>query len=291
MSLLAVVILGGAAVAVPARAQSDDALAVAVILPDGPEPQDYSPIPKPNPCVKVNGRPAAPTGPFPASRYIHSAAVPCTTRPLNGWERFLNGPQDKPLTRHDKAWLAARNVADPFNLLTIAGEGAFAVGIDSHMPVGPGMAGYGRYVGISFTQDLTAEFFGTFLIPSVTHLDPHYHRMDGSPFARRVLHGITQVVWAESDTGHGMPNYSALVGCPIDDAISDLYVPGRRTNPQATARRCAVGLATAPIGNFVSEFLPDLASHIHVQVVLLQRIINQVARNGAGGSSAAASEP
>jgi len=109
-------------------------------------------------------------------------------------------------------------------------------------------------------------------------MDPHYHRMEGRPVSRRVFNAISQVVWAQSDHGRGMPNYSALVGCPIDDAISDLYVPGRRTDPLATVHRCGVGLATAPIGNFVSEFLPDLASRIHVQVVLLQRIINQVAR-------------
>jgi hypothetical protein len=116
-------------------------------------------------------------------------------------------------------------------------------------------------------------------------MDPHYRRMEGRPIPRRVLHAITQVVWTQSDYGRGMLNYSALVGCPIDDAISDFYVPGRRTNPLATVHRCGVGLATAPIGNFVSEFLPDVASRIHVQVVLLQRIINQVANKTANGEN------
>jgi hypothetical protein len=44
-------------------------------------------------------------------------------------------------------------------------------------------------------------------------------------------------------------------------------VPGRETNLPASAARYSTGLATAPIDNFVSEFLPDLARHIHVQVV------------------------
>ncbi len=35
--------------------------------------------------------------------------------------------------------------------------------------------------------------------------------------------------------------------------------------------------APAP-DNFITEFLPDIASHIHLRVVLVQRIINQVAR-------------
>lgn len=38
------------------------------------------------------------------------------------------------------------------------------------------------------------------------------------------------------------------------------------------------GLATAPIENFVNEFLPDIARRIHVRVVLIQQIINEVAK-------------
>jgi hypothetical protein len=82
-----------------------------------------------------------------------------------------------------------------------------------------------------------------------------------------------------------MVNYANLVGYAIDDEISDLYVPGRQTNLPASAERYGTELASAPIDNFVSEFLPDLASHIHVQIVVIQRIINQVAnKSGTTGS-------
>jgi hypothetical protein len=42
----------------------------------------------------------------------------------------------------------------------------------------------------------------------------------------------------------------------------------------------STGLASAPIENFVTEFLPDVARHIHLRVVLFQQIINQVAKTG-----------
>ena len=45
-----------------------------------------------------------------------------------------------------------------------------------------------------------------------------------------------------------------------------------------------IGLATAPTDNFITEFLPDVARRIHVRVVLVQRIINQVAKTDGGGS-------
>ena len=48
----------------------------------------------------------------------------------------------------------------------------------------------------------------------------------------------------------------------------------------ADAERCAVSLGTAPIDNFITEFAPSIASRLHVRIVLVQRIINQVARSG-----------
>jgi hypothetical protein len=77
------------------------------------------------------------------------------------------------MTPEEKAWLAARNVVDPFNALTILGSSAIAVGSDSHSAYGPGMNGFKRAMGVSYTEDITAEFFGTFLIASIMHQDPH----------------------------------------------------------------------------------------------------------------------
>ena len=182
------------------------------------------------------------------------------------------------MTRREKARLAARNVADPFNALTILGASAIAVGSDADSPYGPGMKGFGRYVGVSYAQDITGEFFGTFLIPSIVHQDPHYHRMPQASIKRRIAHAFYQIAWTQGDDGKGMPNYADLVGFACDDAVGDLYVPGQQTNIRASAKRYATGLATAPIDNFVTEFVPDIASHIHVQIVVIQRIINQVAR-------------
>ncbi len=197
---------------------------------------------------------------------------------INWYARFLNGPQVKALTPLQKAHLAGRNLVDPFNLLTIGGEAAISVAANSHSVYGPGFEGWGKYMGVSFTQDMVGEFFGTFLIPSVVHEDPHYHRLPSASVKRRAFHAIAQIVWTEGDNGKGMLNYSDLVGFALEDAVNDLYVPGQQTNFHASAARYGIALATAPIDNYITEFLPDIASRIHVRVVLVQRIINQVAR-------------
>jgi hypothetical protein len=204
---------------------------------------------------------------------------------INWYARFLDGPQVKPMTPKEKAWLAVRDVADPFNAVTIAGSSAIAVAANSHSAYGPGMRGFFRYVGVSYSQDLTGEFFGTFLIPSIVHQDPHYHRMPTAAIKRRIAHCLYQVLWTQGDNGKGMVNYADLVGFAIDDEIGNLYVPGQRTNLPSTGERYGIGLATAPIENFVNEFLPDVARKIHVRVVLIQQIINQVAKTDASNGT------
>jgi hypothetical protein len=264
---------------VPAGAQSTPASQVSASQTSKPDPNDSQTKSLPDapaPANDENG--VAKTGKGPCIK------GPCASPIVNWYMRFENGPQVKPLTPEEKAWLATKNVIDPFNVITILGEAGISVAADSHSAYGPGMPGYGRYVGVSFTQDITGEFFGTFLIPSIVHQDPHYHRMPHSSYLRRALHTVDAVAWGRGDNGQGMLNYATLVGYGIDDEISNLYVPGQQTNGPATARRYAIGLATAPIDNAISEFLPDVAKRIHVQIVVVQRIINQVANKDSGGT-------
>ena len=202
----------------------------------------------------------------------------CPPQPIiNFFQRFINGPEVKPLTPKEKARLAVKNLLDPFNSITILANAAISVGSDAHSPYGPGMPGFARYVGVSYSEDLTGEFFGTFLIPSLTHQDPHYHREPHARIPHRILHAIVQVGWTQGDNGRGMPNYSNILGNPIGAEISNLYVPGERTNLPSTAARVAIGWALSPTDNFITEFLPDVARRIHVRIVFVQQIINQVA--------------
>ena len=204
--------------------------------------------------------------------------------PLIDWySRFVNGPQVRRMTPQQKAWLATRNVIDPFNGITILGNSAIYVGANSHSAYGPGMTGFGKNVGVSYSQDIMGEFFGTFLIPSIVHQDPHYHRMPNVSVKRRIAHALYEVVWTQGDDGNNMLNYANLVGFAIDDEIGNLYVPGQQTDLPASAKRYAIGFALAPVDNFITEFVPDLAKRIHVRVVLVQRIINQVATTESSG--------
>ncbi len=198
---------------------------------------------------------------------------------INWYARFTTGPDVKPMTVSEKARLAVVNVVDPFNFLTIFATAAISIATDSHTAYGPGMRGWAEYSGVSFTQDITGQFFGTFLIPAVTHTDPHYHRRPDMTIPHRIWHCIYQTYWQRADNRKETFNYSGLLTPAIGIALSNLYVPDLQTRFSADAERYGVDFATAPIDNLITEFVPSIAEHIHTHVVFLERVINRVAIN------------
>ena len=209
------------------------------------------------------------------------AKVCVTHAPIINWyARFVTGPAVLPFSPVQKLRLAADNLTNPFNLLTIAGVAGISVAADSHSAYGPGFPGWGRNVGVAFTQDMTNQFFGTFLIPSITHTDPHYHRRPDLSIPRRAFHCVHQIFWQRADNGRRTFNYFQIIGPMAGISIANLYVPGQETHFSADAERYAVDLATAPIDNFITEFVPSIASHMQIHVVFVQRLVNRIATTG-----------
>lgn len=243
-------------------------------LPDAPgasRPVYYqhvvvTPLP---PCPKD-------TPPHEVTAQDAAAQKPTCIPAVNPYQRFLNSPAPLPLTPRQKGLLAIHDVIDPANLFTITANAAFTVGLDPDGPYGPGWTGFGRDIGYSLVQDATGEFFSTFLFDSLLHQDPHYHRNPHASIPRRFVHAISHTVISQHDDGTPMPNYSTLMTYPISAEIANLYVPGVHGNAPSTAERIAIGLATNPIDDLITEFLPDFARRVHIHVVFLQQIINNI---------------
>jgi hypothetical protein len=190
-----------------------------------------------------------------------------------------------PLTSKQKGLLAVRAVTDPFNLLTIAIFSGVSIAADSHSVYGPGFAGWGRLAGYSFAEDTQGDFTGIYVIPSLVHEDPRYHRMPKASVSRRIEHALIHTVVSQHDDGSLMPNYATLVNIPLSAEISNLYVPDIGTNAPDTAKRVLVGYATDPIGPLVAEFLPDFAKRVHIHIVFAQQILNRIALGSGAPSS------
>jgi hypothetical protein len=190
-----------------------------------------------------------------------------------------------PLTSKQKGLLAIKSVIDPFNLLTIAVFSGISVAADSHSVYGPGFPGWGRLAGYSFAEDVQGDFTGIYVIPSLAHEDPRYHRMPKATTSRRIEHALIHTFVSQHDDGSLMPNYATLINIPFSAEISNLYVPEIGTNAPDTAKRVLVGYATDPIGPLVAEFLPDFAKRVHIHIVFAQQILNRIALGSGAPSS------
>ncbi len=193
------------------------------------------------------------------------------------FQRFLSTNITIPLTWQQKGYLALHDVTDPGNLATIVGISALTTAIDPHSDYGPGLKGFGKNAGVSLLQDATFEFFGTFAVPSIMHQDPRYFRMPDAPFKRRLIYAISRTVISRSDEGKPMPNYGTLLAYPINAQLSNLYVPGIESDGPSTTKRILTGYALDPTNNLLAEFLPDVAKHVRVRIIFLQRILNNIA--------------
>jgi hypothetical protein len=201
---------------------------------------------------------------------------------INPYQQFLSTKVVIPLTWEQKGYLGLHNVADLANLGTIVGISAITVGIDSHSAYGPGLKGFAKSAGVSLSQDVTGQFFGTFAIPTLVHQDPRYYRMPQASVQRRIFYSISRTFVSRNDDGTTMPNYSTVATYPIASELGNLYVPGIQSDGVSTVKRIAIGLATDPANNLLNEFLPDVAKRIHVRIIFVQRILNNVA-SGTGG--------
>ena len=201
---------------------------------------------------------------------------PCTEL-FYPYQRFLTNNIVIPMTWQQKGYLALHDLTDPANFGTIVGISAISVAADPDSAYGPGLKGFGKTVGVSLLQDATAQFFGTFAVPAIVHQDPRYFRMPHAPIGKRILYSISRTVVSRSDSGKPMPNYATLLQYPISAELDNFYVPGIHPDGASTASRILIGYGLDPVNNLLNEFLPDVASRVHVRVIFVQRILNNIA--------------
>jgi hypothetical protein len=198
------------------------------------------------------------------------------------YQRFLDTNVAIPLTRRQKSYLMLHNVTDPATLGIIVGISAINIAADSHTAYGPGFEGFAELTGVSLLLNTTGEFFGTFAIPALVHQDPRYYRRPQDRFSKRLIYSISRSYISRSDSGKTIPNYGVLGAYPIGAELANLYVPGIESDGASTAKRIATGLALDPVNNIINEFLPDVAKHIHVRIIFIQQIVNNVAATQGG---------
>ncbi|HWC19916.1 MAG TPA: hypothetical protein VG498_23080 [Terriglobales bacterium] len=192
----------------------------------------------------------------------------------------IQGPQQfPPLTPSGKFHLAVRNFSDPINIGGTAADAAISNALsDSTSAFGTGWSGFGKRFGMAMADNAVSEFFSTFVVASLAHQDPHYHRNPGAGTGKRVVYALSRVLIARSDYGKPMFNYSEVVGTTTASLVQNAYRYDRDQSPGAVSSRIVVSIGFDAAWNLMNEFLPDIAQHVNPRFFFLRRIAERAAK-------------
>jgi hypothetical protein len=134
---------------------------------------------------------------------------------------------------------------------------------------------------MSMADEASSEFFETFLVSSLFHQDPHYHRDPGKSKPRRIAYALSRVAISRSDSGKPIFNYAEFLGTTAAAVFEDSYHFERDQSPGATAQRIFVSIGSDAAWNLLTEFLPDVAKHVNPRLILLRRLAERAAQQNS----------
>jgi hypothetical protein len=194
--------------------------------------------------------------------------------------QLIQGPeQSSPLGASGKFRLAVKNFSDPLNIAgTALDSGISTATSSSKSAFGTGWPGFGRRFGMSMSDEALSEFFSTYLVSTLAHQDPHYHRDPGSSAGRRIAYALSRVVISRSDSGKPMFNFAEFVGTTAASLVESSYHFERDESPGAVSSRIFVSIGSDAAWNLMNEFLPDIAKHLNPRFIFLRRLAERAAK-------------
>ena len=198
--------------------------------------------------------------------------------PSGIYEKAPAEVEKTPLTPRRKFRLAMVNTSDPFNVFTLASGAGFDTFLSRrNSDYGTGGMAFAKRFGTGMTDELSGEFFQTFLFPAIFRQDPHYHRDVDHKIPSRVVYALTQVLVTRSDSGHKMFNYGEVLGNFASASVGNIYHVDRDTGFGPTTARIGVSIASDAVWNLFTEFWPDVTKHMNLRLVFLQRLAERAA--------------
>jgi len=168
--------------------------------------------------------------------------------------------------------LAVRDSVDPWNTFITVANAGYNTLANTDKAFGSGWDGFGRRAGTYQTDDFVSDFFQTFLIPSIFHQDPRYHRVNYASVRFRLFHALTHVIISQTDDNRLCLNYGELLGTPTASILENVYHEGEVQGFKPTARRDLIGVGSDAAWDVFTEFIPDVVRRVKIRNLFLQRL-------------------
>jgi hypothetical protein len=184
--------------------------------------------------------------------------------------KTVHAPRKKPhtplcaLSVNEKFHLFMEDTFEPVNFLDAGWDAVQAQAANDDPTFGQGLAGFGKRYGVSLLDNVSGDFFNTFLYPSIFRQDPRYYRLGSGSFYHRLTYAMRHTFVAHGDSGHLMPNYSEWFGTASAKALSNMYHPGNERGFGTVAERAGISISTDMAYDVAREFWPEITRKLHL---------------------------
>ena len=169
-----------------------------------------------------------------------------------------------PLTTKQKFELFADKSIAPSRDLTSALGATIGQARDSLPGYGQGWSGYGKRLGSSMATGASSEFFGTYLIASLSHRDPRYFVILHGTLGRRIAYGVSRLVVARTDSGKQAFNWPGVLGPLFAEGLANSYLPMKEQTTGRTFSRYGVRLGFTAATNILKEYWPTVFRSLRI---------------------------
>lgn len=163
-------------------------------------------------------------------------------------------PNPAPLTAKLKFRLALRESVDPITFLGAGMRAGINQATDQPDFV-LGAKGYGQRLGAVYADDVTNNFFGDAILPSLLHQDPRYYYQATGSIRSRALYAVSRAFITKGDDGRQEPNYSSIGGDLISGGISNLYYPESNRGVNLVWQNTLINTGERALGDLLKQFV------------------------------------
>jgi hypothetical protein len=129
---------------------------------------------------------------------------------------------------------------------------------------GQEMGGYGKRFGSSMATAASANFLGTFLLPSVLRRDPRYFVDLHGGAGHRIGYALSRIVVTRTDAGGEAANWPGIIGPLLAESMANSYLPVKEQTAGGTFQRYGWRIGFLAAGNVVKEYWPTIFRSLRI---------------------------
>ena len=169
-----------------------------------------------------------------------------------------------PLSTKEKFELFADESIAPSRIVSSLAGAGIGQANNSLPGYGQGMDGYAKRFGSSMATAASNNFFGTFVIASVTHRDPRYFPTVHAGAGYRIGYALSRIVVSRTDDGRNGVNWPGILGPLVAETLANSYLPVKEQTGSRTLQRYGLRIGLNTASNALREYWPTIFRSLRI---------------------------